>query len=161
MLLCRFLAQTELSGQKPDVPSLRLRRAVQMTGQKLSTESVGNVVGKKSRPEIKRKSPKRLPSALVLSFRCPSRQDEPPQTLLSKVLGLAPDYRRKMHLFLPLARAPETHPFLLSHALALAAAVPPRFFLSGAVECPLSTGAVLYDMPVRTRLWCASHARVV
>ena len=74
-------------------------------------------------------SPKRLLAALVLSFRCPSRQDEPPQTSLSKVLGLAPDYRRKMHIFLPLARAPETHPFLLSHALALAAAVPPRFFL--------------------------------
>jgi hypothetical protein len=52
-VLFRFLAQTELSGQKPDVPSLRLRRAVQMAGQKLSTESVGNVnvVGKKNEPE--------------------------------------------------------------------------------------------------------------
>lgn len=60
-VLCRFLAQTELSGQKPDVPSLRLRRAVQMIGQKLSTESVGNVVGKKSEPERKRKSPKKAP----------------------------------------------------------------------------------------------------
>ena len=84
-------------------------------------------------------SPKRLLAALVLSFRCPSRQDEPPQTSLSKVLGLAPDYRRKMHIFLPLARAPETHPFLLSHALALAAAVPPRFFLVVPLNarCPL------------------------
>ena len=44
------------------------------------------------------------------------------------VLSLAPDYRREMRISLPLARAPETHRYLLSLLWPWHEAVPPRFF---------------------------------
>lgn len=105
---------------------------------------MGLVERQKTKRRGKKKSPKTAPWPVSACLSLRSRQAEPPQTSLSKVLSLAPDYRREMHIPAPRSRSRDT-PVPAVTALALAAAVPPSLFLSGAVECPLSTAAVLYD----------------
>lgn len=64
-------------------------------------------------------------------------------SLLFKVLGLAPDYRREMHIPCP-SLALRRHTVTSCHCFGLGCGCTAALFLSGAVECPLSTAAVLY-----------------
>jgi len=94
----------------------------------------------------KRRSPKTAPLPARPVFRCASRQVEPPQILLSEVLSLAPDYRREMHIFpAPRSRSGDT-PVPAVTCFGPGCCCTAALFLSGAVECPLSTDAVLYDL---------------
>lgn len=104
--ICRFLAQTELPAQA-GVPSLRCG---ERRGINERTEHRWRM--KKGR---KKDVAKRLRSGrLDLPFSAFKAGRATLNCRQFTVLSLAPDYRRKMRISLPLARAPETHRYLLS-----------------------------------------------
>lgn len=131
-----------------------------MAGQKLSTESVGNVVGKdkKQKKEVaKKKAPHHPRPVFSVPFKTGRATPDITVSSTRPCSGLSAE---NASFPAPCSRSGDT-PFPAVTCFGLGCCCTATLFFSGAVECPFSTGAVLYDMPVRTRLWCASHARVV